>query len=173
MTLIFNILKVVKVLRTIHGLAHQSFAKNSNLYVTELILPTVPEISIPRTLRVKIFLNPPDVNGKYPLDKKRMWHFPQAEKDQLSLTPTINLFKSYFRSSNSLELSYFDGDEEMPIVKDEDLKEACMYFVQCYRDFDNYQDFLKIYVKEAPKQASSHITAKLPKGYLKTCKQPL
>ena len=164
MTLIFNILKVVKVLRTTHGLAHQSFAKNSNIYVTELILPTVPETSIPRTLRVKIFLNPPDVNGKYSLDKKRMWHFTQAEKDQLSLTPTINLFESYFRSSNSLELSYFDGDEEMPIVKDEDLKEACMYFVQCYRDFDNYQDFLKIYVKETLKQASSHVTAKLPKG---------
>ena len=53
----------------------------------------------------------------------------------------------------------------MLILKNEDLKDACSYFVQCYRDFDNYQDFLKIYVNEKLKlQVSPTVTVKLPEG---------
>lgn len=66
---------------------------------------------------------------------------PQLKKDQLLLATAIELFKSYFGTSNYLELSYFDGEGGMLILKNEDLKEACSYFVQCYRDFDNYQDY--------------------------------
>ena len=93
-------------------------------------------------------MNPPDVSGKYPLEQKRLWHFTPDKKDQLLLATMIELFKSYFGTANYLELSYFDGEEGMLIPKNEDLKEDCSYFVQCYRDFDNYQDFLKIYVNE-------------------------
>lgn len=81
------------------------------------------------------------------------------------LATTIELFKSYFGTSNYLELSYFDGEEGKLILKNEDLKEACSYFVQCYRDFDNYQDYLKIYVNEKLKpQVSPSVTVKLPEG---------
>lgn len=110
-------------------------------------------------------MNPPDVSGKCPLERKRLWYFTSAKKDQLLLATTIELFKSYFGTSNYLELSYFDGEEGMLILKNEDLKEACSYFVQCYRDFDNYQDYLKIYVNEKLKpQVSPTVTVKLPEG---------
>lgn len=131
-----------------------------------MFLPTVLEANLPNSLRIKLFLNPPDVNGNYPLEKKRMWHFSPASTDQLSLAPTINLFRGYFGIGpfSNLELFYFDGDEQMPVVKYEDLREACMFFAQCYSDYDNYQDFLKIYVKETLRQAPSPATAKFGWG---------
>lgn len=99
-------------------------------------------------MRVKLFLNPPNVKGEYSLDQKRLWYFTPDATTELCLASTVKLFKGCFQSKHCLELSYFDGEEEMAILKDEDLQEACHYFVSCYRQFDNYQQFLKLFVND-------------------------
>lgn len=126
------------------------------------------ECNVPSTLKIKLFLNPPDGNGNYSLKQKRIWHFSLAEKGEMSLASTLKLFQGYFGTTNSVELSYFDGEEEMSILKDEDLSEACSYFVQCYRQFENYQAFVKIYLTERVKQNTSSAIVKLPEGNLRS-----
>lgn len=126
------------------------------------------ESNVPSTLKIKLFLNPPDGNGNYSLKQKRIWHFSPAEKDEMSLASTLKLFQGYFGTTNSVEVSYFDGEEEMSILKDEDLREACSYFVQCYRQFENYQAFVKIYLTERVKQNTSSAIVKLPEGNLRS-----
>lgn len=126
------------------------------------------ESNVPSTLKIKLFPNPPDGNGNYSLKQKRIWHFSPAEKDEMSLASTLKLFQGYFGTTNSVEVSYFDGEEEMSILKDEDLREACSYFVQCYRQFENYQAFVKIYLTERVKQNTSSAIVKLPEGNLRS-----
>ena len=52
----------------------------------------------------------------------------------------------------------------MLILKDEDLSEACSYFLHCYRQFENYQAYMKIYVTEKVKQVLTSAIVKLPEG---------
>ena len=72
---------------------------------------------------------------------------------------------------NWLELSYFDGEEQMLIVKDEDLTTACNFFVECYSQYENYQCFLKIYLTEKlNKQVGRMTIVKMPENTVKTAK---
>lgn len=92
-----------------------------------------------------------------------------SDIDQLILEKTINSFQEYFNTNNWLELSYFDGEEQMLIVKDDDLREACNYFVECYKHFENYQDFLKVFLTEKlRKQAERTAIVKLPESTIKS-----
>lgn len=93
-------------------------------------------------------MNPPDMEGNYSLTQKRLWHFAPEENKSINLSETIKKFQEYYKSTNHLELSYYDGEEQMLILKDEDLREACAYFINCYKQFENYSIFLKIYVTE-------------------------
>lgn len=121
-------------------------------------------------MRVKVFKNPPDEKGQYTLDQKRQWYFETDgdSRGQLSLASTVKKFQEYFQTEHCLELSYFDGEEEMVILKDEDLREACGYFINCYRNYDTYAQFVKIYVKEKWKATSvTSTTVKVNPGTTK------
>ena len=128
------------------------------------------EAKVPGTLRIKLLLNPPDVSGRFSLNQRRLWHLTVSEKDQLLLDKTIKSFQEYFNTKNWLErLSYFDGEEQMLIVKDEDLREACNFFVECYSHYENYQSFLKIFLTEKlSKQVERTTIAQLPESTVKT-----
>lgn len=57
----------------------------------------------------------------------------------------------------------------MLIVKDEDLTEACNFFVECYRQYENYQSFLKIILTEKlSKEVEKMTIAKMPENTVKT-----
>lgn len=57
----------------------------------------------------------------------------------------------------------------MLIVKDEDLTEACNFFVECYRQYENYQCFLKIILTEKlSKEVEKMTIAKMPENTVKT-----
>jgi hypothetical protein len=121
------------------------------------------EAKVPDTLRIKLLLNPPDVHGRFSLNQRRLWLLTIGDIDQLILEKVINSFQEYFNTNNWLELSYFDGEEQMLIVKDDDLREACNYFVECYKHFENYQVFLKVFLTEKlSKQAERTTIVKLP-----------
>ena len=86
------------------------------------------EARVLSTLRIKLLLNPPDSSGRFSLNQRCLWHLTVSDKDRLSLEKTIKSSQDYFNTKNWLELSYFDGEEQMVIVKDEDLREACNFF---------------------------------------------
>ena len=59
----------------------------------------------------------------------------------------------------------------MLIVKDDDLRAACNFFVECCSQYENYQCFLKIYLTEKlNKQVGRTTIVKMPENTVKTAK---
>ncbi|XP_048590524.1 uncharacterized protein LOC125573792 [Nematostella vectensis] len=102
----------------------------------------------PTTLKIKVFKNPPDASGRYALENKRLWHVNASNIGELTLAKTTKQFKEYFNTKNELKLSYFDGEEEMLILKNEYLIETCSFFLQCFQKYENHTEFLKISATE-------------------------
>ena len=130
----------------------------------QILLSAAFEADVPAALRIKLFINPPAESGNFSLKQKRLWHFSPKGIDQTSLVSTLKEFQRYFDTTNCLEVSYFDGEEEMLFLKDEDLKEACRYFVLCYQQYENYQAFMKIYLTEKLQQNAHSRIIKLPEA---------
>ena len=125
----------------------------------------------PDTLRIKLLLNPPDANGRFSLNQRRLWHLKTCDNGKLIKDKTIKSFQEYFNTNNWLELSYFDGEEQMLILKDDDLREACKYFAECCKHFENYQVFLKVFLAEKlSKQAERTTNVKLPETTVKSAR---